>query len=336
MTQEPGGKVGDGGPGGAKGRGRGARARQADPGARSVRVLPTPPPLPVDEVQQPSAGWLAPVARPRPVAPAILEEVGYALRPYVGEGPQSARLADEIDALQQRTLETVSDNGPLSDQCQELLSQARASLQASPGDTVEVEDLLAKLRTLLSRADRSVVGARRYGPRLAAYGAAWLLVLLLVLVFDRELAAWIGKAAGRTELTSLAGLAPFWMCMVWGGIGAVAASLYGLYRHVVRRDFDSEHTIGYLVQPALGVVVGALVYMLTAALFFVLGEGHTLAAAQITATNPLALISALAGFGQRHAYELLDGAVQAPDGGVRAGEAGGRSSRISDTAGNRV
>ena len=321
MTKKPGETtVPDGsGPGG---RGKNALGPNTVPASRSVRVLPTPPPLTGDEAQSASAGWLAPVVRPRPMAPAYYDEPAYSLGALSGEASQAARLADEIDALQQRTIETVSDSGPLSEECQGLLSKARTSLQ-SAGDTIEVEELLAKVQTLLSRADRSVVGARRFGPRLATYSAAWLLVLLFVLIFDREIAAWIGRSTGRAEMSSLTGLAPFWMCMVWGGIGAAAGSLYGLYRHVVRRDFDSEHTLGYLVQPALGIVVGALIYLLTAALFFVVGEGHTLAAAQITATNPLALISALAGFGQRHAFELIDGAAHRLTGAPSAaGESG--------------
>lgn len=314
MTPEPGSTVRAGASDASSQENGGALARP--------RVLPTPPPLPFDELGSSPAGWLAPVVRPRPVAPAIYGEAGSALSVLSGEALQSARLADEIDALQQRTLETVSDNGPLSDECQDLLSRARAALQSPVADTAQVEDLLAKVRTVLSRAELSMAGARRYGPRLAAYGGAWLLALLFVLVFDRELAAWVGGAVGRTGLTTLSKLVPFWMCMVWAGIGATAASLYGLYRHVVRRDFDREYSIGYLVQPPLGVVVGALVYLVTAAVFFVIGEAHTLAAADITATNPLALVSALAGFSQRHAYALVDRAARRLTGAAAAADSG--------------
>ena len=287
-------------------------APSSRPPLRQIRVLPTPPPVAeeTDATATVEALMASAAPRPRPVPPPVESEPTYSLRPVPLQDSQEARLSEEIDSLYRRTAETVSENRALSDQCQGLLKKARAMVQSQSSSPAEVELLLERVRASLARADRSVVSSRRYGPPLVVYGVAWLVVLLLALVFDRELAGWLGRQIGRADLVSMTGLAPFWMCLVWGGIGAEAGSLYGLYRHVVLRDFDSEHKVGYLVQPVLGVVVGALIYMLTGALFFALGEGQTFAATDVTATNPLALVAALAGFGQRHAYSLLDSAVR--------------------------
>jgi hypothetical protein len=229
--------------------------------------------------------------------------------PQPGGGLSVARLDEDIDLLYVRTADSVSENGVLAAQCQDLLQQARRALRAPDPDQAAVEAQLERVRMLLERAERSVDASRAHAPALAAYGAAWLAVLLFLVVFDREIALWVGARAGRTDLVSLSGLAPFWMCMAWAGIGAAAGSLYDLYRAVAQRDFVPEQRIGYLVQPVLGVAVGAVVYLVVAAAFFLVGEGAGFAAVQITAVNPLALASALAGFGQRHVYRLMESAV---------------------------
>lgn len=232
-----------------------------------------------------------------------------AYRQPTGTGLSVARLDEDIDLLYLRTADSVSENGVLAAQCQDLLQQARSALRAPDPDQAAVEAQLERVRMLLERAERSVDASRAHAPALAAYGAAWLAVLLFLIVFDHEIALWVGARAGRAELVSLAGLAPFWTCMAWAGIGASAGSLYDLYRAVAQREFAAEQRIGYLVQPVLGVAVGAVVYLVTAAAFFLIGEGSSFASVQITAVNPLALLSALVGFGQRHAYRLIESAA---------------------------
>jgi hypothetical protein len=279
---------------------------------RSLRVLPTPPPLPSDEDwAEPALPWNpAPMVRPRPMPPAVINAGDYASSLPATDSAVRAQLTEEIDDLYRKTVDTVSENKALAERCQSTLKKARALLQTTSADTADVEALLERVRATLARADRSVLASRRYGPPLAGYSVLWVVVLLLLLVFDREAAGWLGRQAGRPGLSSLIDLAPYWACMMWGGMGAAAGALYGLYRHFAQRDFDSEHKIGYLVQPVLGVVVGALVYVTAGALFFAIGEGQSYTASPITAVHPLALLSALAGFELRHAYRLLDGAAR--------------------------
>ena len=283
---------------------------------RSLRILPTPPPLPRDEdwaepaLPLPLSLSPAPMLRPRPVPPPVVSAADYASPSLATESAVRAQLAEEIDQLYRKTVDTVSENKALAERCQSTLKKARGLLQTTSADPADVEALLERVRATLARADRSVMASRRYGPPLAGYSILWVVVLLLLLVFDREAAGWLGRQTGRPDLSSLIDLAPYWACMLWGGMGAAASALYGLYRHFAQRDFDSEHKIGYLVQPVLGVVVGALVYVTVGALFFAIGEGQTYGASPITAAHPLALVSALAGFELRYAYGLLDGAAR--------------------------
>jgi hypothetical protein len=299
----------------AGGNGRASSARDdvsSDRLARSPRVLPTPPPLPRDEDWAEPALPLspAPMIRPRPAPPAVINSGDDAYLSPITDSAVRAQLSEEIDQLYRKTVDTVSENKALAERCQSTLKQARVLLQSASADPAGVEALLERVRATLARADRSVLASRRYGPPLAGYSVLWVIVLLLLMVFDRDAAGWLGRLLGRPDLSSLVDLAPYWACMMWGGMGAAAGALYGLYRHFAQRDFDSEHKIGYLVQPVLGVVVGALVYLTVGALFFAIGEGQTYAASPITAAHPLALLSALAGFELRHAYRLLDGAAR--------------------------
>jgi hypothetical protein len=296
--------------------GAAAAAGDADNGrpVRSLRVLPTPPPLPADEDWAEPALPLSlspvPMVRPRPVPPPVVSAADYAFSSPATEAVVLGQLAEEIDDLYRRTVDTVSENKALAERCQSTLKKARGLLQTPEANPADVEALLERVRATLARADRSVMASRRYGPPLAGYSILWVVALLLLLVLDREAAGWLGRQTGRPDLSSLIDLAPYWACMLWGGMGAAASALYGLYRHFAQRDFDSEHKIGYLVQPVLGVVVGALVYLVVGALFFAIGEGQSYAASRITAAHPLALLSALAGFELRHAYRLLDGAAR--------------------------
>jgi hypothetical protein len=250
------------------------------------------------------------MVRPRPAPPPVASGSGYGLPSLDAEPAIRAQLAEEVDQLYRDTVDTVSENKALAEGCQSTLKKARGLLQNASGDPADVEALLERVRATLARADRSVMAARRYGPPLAAYSILWVVAFLLLLVFDREMAGWLGRQTGRPDLSSMIELAPYWACMMWGGMGAAAGALYGLYRHFAQRDFDSEHKIGYLVQPVLGVVVGALIYLAVGALFWAIGEGQTYAGWPITAVHPLALVSAMAGFELRHAYRLLDGAAR--------------------------
>lgn len=308
----------------------GGDAANGHPG-RTPRVSPTPPPLPIDEdwsepsLPLESSGPLipAPRLRPRPMPPSVVSTVDQASPFPATEASVRDRLTDEVDDLYRRTVETVSENKALAERCQATLKKARVLLQASAADPADVEALLERVRATLERADRSVLASRRYGPPLAGYSILWVVLLLLFMVFDREAAGWLGRLTGRPDLTSLVDLAPYWACMLWGGMGAAASALYGLYQHFAQRDFDSEHKLGYFVQPVLGVVVGAIVYLAVGALFFVIGEGQSYAAARITVTHPLALVSAMAGFEMRHAYGMLDSAARRLFRAPARGEGGG-------------
>lgn len=308
------------------------------------RISPVPPPLARDESPEEAPASPPPPERrrekPRPwptleasveTAPGTTEETaptsgaarpGKAAEPSAAQEPASpssdrAWLSEQVDLLYRMTVESISENAPLSDLCLGLLARARALLENNYSSPAEIEALMERVRATLERAERSVRASRRYGPPLAGYSMVWFLIFFLLVLFDREIAAALAPYMGRADMTSLTALAPFWNCLIWGGIGSIAGALFGLHQHIASRDFDSERKIGYVVQPVLGMISGALVYLVVGLVFVVMGEGRTFATTTITVINPLVLLAALVGFQQRHVYGLLEGALErilrAPD-----------------------
>jgi hypothetical protein len=170
--------------------------------SRSLRVLPTPPPLPSDEDWAEPALPLnpSPAIRPRPAPPAVITANDDSSLSPVTDSATRAQLSEEIDQLYRKTVDTVSENKALAERCQSTLKQARALLQVTPdqpADPAGIEALLERVRATLARADRSVLASRRYGPPLAGYSAAWVVALLLLMVFDRDVAGWLGRLLGR-------------------------------------------------------------------------------------------------------------------------------------------
>jgi hypothetical protein len=113
----------------------------------------------------------------------------------------------------------------------------------------------------LKRATESEAGAKKYSWWITAWGLLWgaafitLLILLNHTWFQDLLAPSTGSALsvdGEIFLRS----------MIWGGIGGVVAVLYSLFKHVGRRDFDSQYNLSYVGKPFLGLVLGATVYMI--------------------------------------------------------------------------
>ena len=96
---------------------------------------------------------------------------------------------------------------------------------------------------------------------------------------------------------------------MWGGLGGVIGALYSLYWHVAKvRDFDKQYTMWYIVQPVIGLLLGALVYLL-------IGPG-VLTARGVMESETVALsffpyaVACIAGFRQRFVLEMIDRVIQ--------------------------
>jgi hypothetical protein len=126
---------------------------------------------------------------------------------------------------------------------------------------------------------------------------------------------WLGALFATVFLRAdnLAGATTIWIPVLAGATGGVAAILWDLSWHVsVRKDFDRQYMMKYLVSPVMGLVLGGVVYLFTSAGLFALnlvwgGGGVTLSGGVLTIQ---VLFGFAAGFRQQVVYELVNVLMQ--------------------------
>ena len=131
------------------------------------------------------------------------------------------------------------------------------------------------------------------------YAVLWLGVLLTGFLLRAE-----NLAIGTSTI---------WYPALAGGIGGVAAILWDLSWHIsVRKDFDRQYMMKYLVSPVMGLVLGGVVYLFTSAglIAFNLiwgGDGVTLSGGILTVQI---LLGFATGFRQQVVFELVNVLMQ--------------------------
>ncbi|HLF26729.1 MAG TPA: hypothetical protein VJG32_10355 [Anaerolineae bacterium] len=139
------------------------------------------------------------------------------------------------------------------------------------------------------------------------YGLIWLTVfgagmgLATLGLVERWLATL------NLEPAVITGASGFFTSVVAGGLGGVLGLLYSLFKHVaIERDFDRQFLLWYLVQPFMGILMGAIVHLFIVAGLFQL----------LDATGPAfvaigALIAIAAAFRQHYVYAWLESLLKA-------------------------
>jgi hypothetical protein len=90
------------------------------------------------------------------------------------------------------------------------------------------------------------------------YAIIWLIVLIAGFSFKHQLANFIVTTNVDENIVGA-----IWFSMLAGGIGGVTGILYSLYWHaIVVKDFSKAFVIYYLVQPVIGLVLGATVSLI--------------------------------------------------------------------------
>jgi len=220
--------------------------------------------------------------------------------------PKIAAMAEslsvEVDALyQQMTREVGALNAP-SEEVANLLQQAREALLQTPVDVAQAEKLTMQAQGLLKRREDSRRWGSTYGALILGYEFLFFLAFAAVLAFDQPLAAWVGTFTGAASAVSMRDILPFWDTMIWGGIGGVLGALYSLYWHVTeKQDFDRQFNMWYVVQPVMGSMLGAFIYLIVLSGMLAMNTGTTTASIWFPSA-----IACLSGFRQKFIFELLD------------------------------
>jgi hypothetical protein len=264
--------------------------------------------------------------RAEEIPPQISREVeeGTVLR-RLGRERQEA-LLNEMDTLVVEAAHTLSVDEEGLEKALSLLREARDITIERPRQFDQAEYNVAKVRAMLERRKTSGRWAVVYGYPVLVYEIVWCLFLLTSLLFPRLLGNFVANIT-RTPYEVLAAefsmehVLPLWYTMAWAGIGGVVGSLYSLYWHAAQlKDFDRQYLMWYIVQPIMGVILGAIVYLFLASGFIttqVLTDQAATASDAVEAlSNPAmravhAVVAVVAGFRQRFVYEMLDRIVQA-------------------------
>ena len=186
-------------------------------------------------------------------------------------GARLSKLDREIDRTYSQVLEVVGDNENVATECYNLLLKARDIIWRREATRVaQAEYYVEQTQARLKRAEGSRRGEKLYAWRITAWGGAWgLLFLILLILLGHD---WFRNALTPTPSNdSLIDMRIFVPAMIWGGIGGVTAVWYSLFKHVGRRDFDTAFNLSYVAKPFLGIILGAAVYMLFHLLLRTLG-----------------------------------------------------------------
>lgn len=171
-------------------------------------------------------------------------------------------LDKEISKVYEQVLSKVGENEDIATECFNLLLQARdIVLRRDAARLPQAEYYVEQTRARLKRATESESGAKKYSWWITAWGLLWgaAFITLLILLNHTWFQDILAPSTG--SVFSVDGEI-FLRAMIWGGIGGVVAVLYSLFKHVGRRDFDSQYNLSYVGKPFLGLVLGATVYMI--------------------------------------------------------------------------
>ncbi len=236
-------------------------------------------------------------APPMERAPATptLPERPTAPRTHAADEAHLRQLNARIDELYRRIASGAIPDPGTAEQALAWLKQAREAL-LSPDGYEEAEYYYSLAQTRYAIAHRLWRWAYTYGLFVFVWGVAWLGLYLWALTGGR----------GYSARVIPPGYEGIWEPIMWGGLGGVCGIFYSLYWHVaIKRDFDRQYVMWYLVQPLLGSMIGMIVYMIVTVGFLTI-QGTP------TPANPLFmyLLAFIAGFRQRFFLELIDRIVQ--------------------------
>lgn len=279
-----------------------AETVEVDPHApmRALRIpgLLTPEALPPTE-GSPEAAAETPVEGEQtmervPIPPAPPERQPMA-RSHAVDEAHLRQLNARIDELYRRIASGAIPDPGTAEQALAWLKQAREALLSPDGyDEAEYYYSLAQTRYAIAR--RLWRWSYTYGLFVFIWGIAWLGLYLWALTEGRGYSARVVPP----------GYEGIWEPIMWGGLGGVCGIFYSLYWHVaIKRDFDRQYVMWYLVQPLLGSMIGMIIYMIITVGFLTI-QGTP------TPANPLFmyLLAFIAGFRQRFFLELIDRIVQ--------------------------
>lgn len=92
--------------------------------------------------------------------------------------------------------------------------------------------------------------------------------------------------------------------MLWGGLGGTISALIGLWAHrALAQDIDRQWAVWFFANPFMGIVLGALLFLLLRAILLVLFPSTS---GRFSLSWILYILAAIAGFEQNVFYDLIE------------------------------
>ncbi|MGD8624531.1 MAG: hypothetical protein PVF47_13480 [Anaerolineae bacterium] len=243
----------------------------------------------------------------------LTEEEKQAILDWLGE-EWIRELNQQIDDAYNEVRRKVGENKAVATEAYNLLLKARDILARRDQEAdrlAQAEYYVELVRGQIKRVEESEAAGKQYQWRILGWGFAWGAVFLVVLIlmgqqWFQDLISSGGDSAALLEMDV------FLPSMLWGGIGGAVAVLYSLFKHVGQRDFDSQYLVSYVGKPFLGLIIGAVVYMVFNLVIRALGifpAGVADAGGEITPTiapGVVYLVAWASGFKEQRILDLID------------------------------
>ena len=181
-----------------------------------------------------------------------------------------------------------------SERARHLLDKAYSILQSDPSRSAEVEYYMQQVRTIVQRLYQARKWSDLYRQRLNLYLWAWLglsaVMLIATFLFQSELEEalmWLVGVGPDSALVE--NWTTFLGTAFAGALGGAIGALYTMDKHARGEHsfFDRKYGLRGLILPFMGLIVGAVGYLIFGLIFVLLGvdpsENLTLAIIPIVA-----------------------------------------------------
>ncbi len=268
----------------------------------------------MEEDLPPEAAAAALIGAPGPVELTEAQREALLRRRSVQEG--LAEFDKAIHAQYERILrDNVSVNKSITDWCHNLLAEARnIVLHQQVENLAKAEWNIQQVRARLDRAEESEKKAMRYAWPITIWGVIWFGIFVYLLFDPGILLQNLGLTVSDNSF-----LVPdiFLRTLFFGGIGAVAAVFYHLFKYVQERSFDSQFGLSYVSKPFMGMILGSMIYLTV----FVVTRALQIAPAGLAVDDATAVsdvmylallyfIAMAAGFKENVAFDLLNRVIK--------------------------
>lgn len=122
---------------------------------------------------------------------------------------------------------------------------------------------------------------------------------------------WLAGVGRETSAVTFFG-PHYWRYLLMGALGGVTVMVWGMVRHTIELDFDTDYISWYFFKPILGALAGLMAALVILGGFVAIQATSPAQEGSATINQlPLYIIAFLAGFSERFFIRLLDRVITA-------------------------